>query len=70
MSEGFLRRNMVAYPLLEFTGVWKAPFFLARPHDLATDAHNEHATASRDKRHATQIILECGEEFLCHPGGT
>jgi hypothetical protein len=70
MSERFPWRYQVPHPLLEFSDIRKTTLLLAGPYALVAYAHDENSADSRDKRHAAEIILESGKEFLRHPGGT
>src|SRR5262245_63694429 len=69
MAERLVGGDHVAQPALEFGDFRKAAFFRARPEDLALDTDDVDAAGARHERCSAELIFECLEQLLRHPGG-
>ena len=69
MAEIALRVEVVPYPLLERLDVGEAAVANPLPHEGGAELDAERAARRRDQRHFPEIVAECREQLLRHPGG-
>src|SRR5258705_11340216 len=68
MAQVSAGRDAVADDLFELFDLRKPSFVLTRPDDLRAKADFEYTSGARYQSDFSDFALECGQEFLCHPG--
>ena len=69
VPERLLRRDAIAYELLQLFDLGKSAPLTSAPDDRVVHSHIEDASSSRLERGAGDLALERGEQLLSHPGG-
>ena len=68
MAKVFAGRDSVPDKLFELLDLRKPPFIRAGPDDLSAKAHFEYTPRTGYQSDFADLTLECGQEFLGHPG--